>query len=367
MAKLTREAVLAALSTVQDPDLHKDLVALGMIQDLEVGDDGAVTGRIVLTTPACPMKERIQREATEAVAAVDGVSQINFTMDAVVAKPTTPQGDRLPGVKNIIGVGAGKGGVGKSTVSVNLAVALARTGAAVGLLDADIYGPSVPMMLGVASARPAVDEDRKLIPIEAHGIRFMSMGLLVPADEAVVWRGPMIGRAVQQFVEDVAWGDLDYLIVDLPPGTGDVVLSLSQAIPMSGAVVVATPQDVAFADVTRAVRMFGMLKIDILGLVENMAWFHCPDNGKDYPIFGQSRAPDHCAAMGVELLCRLPIDLAVSPAADSGRPIAVDAPDSEQTKLYADLAGAVASRQEILNHKRAKRSELKDFFRVVPS
>ena len=222
-------------------------------------------------------------------------------------------------------------------------------------------------MLGAAGAAARVDGNGKILPIEAHGIRFMSMGLLVKAEDAVVWRGPMIGRAVSQFVDDVAWGELDYLVVDLPPGTGDVVLSLSQTIPLSGALVVATPQDVAFADVTRAVRMFRMLKVEMLGLVENMAYFLCPDNGKRYAIFGESRTANHCAEQDLLLLGSLPLDMAVSPNADRGQPIATAEANSEQAQLWAGIAGRVAKRQAVLNHQRSGAiDQHKDFFAAVP-
>lgn len=260
-----------------------------------------------------------------------------------------PTQSRLPGVKHIIGVGAGKGGVGKSTVAVNLAVALREAGHKVGLLDADVYGPSVPIMMGRADARPEVGEDRKIKPIVAHGVGFMSMGLLVKAEDAVVWRGPMLGRAVTQFIDDVVWGELDYLIVDLPPGTGDVALSLAQTIPVSGAVVVATPQDVAFADVARALRMLEMLRVPVLGLVENMAWFVCSGCDKRHEIFGEGRTKQHCDERGLPLLVSLPLDAAVSPHADAGKPIVVAEPGSEQARLYHELAAAVIARQAELD------------------
>ncbi len=260
-----------------------------------------------------------------------------------------PGKDRLPGVKHIIGVGAGKGGVGKSTVAVNLAVALAEAGHKVALLDAAVYGPSVPIMMGLSEERPRVGEDRKISPLVAHGVAFMSMGLLVKADDALVWRGPMLGRAVTQFIDDVRWGELDYLIVDLPPGTGDVALSLAQTVPMSGAIVVATPQDVAFADVARALRMLEMLRVDTLGLVENMAYFVCGKCDEKHAIFGEGRTEKHCADRGIPLLVTLPLDQAVSPNADAGKPIIVAEPASEQANLYRALAKSVVARQAELD------------------
>lgn len=283
------------------------------------------------------------------------------------AHPGGPQPgpQSLPNVKHIIGVGAGKGGVGKSTVAVNLAVALAEAGHSVGLLDADVYGPSVPIMMGLADEKPSVDNERKILPLAQHGVVFMSMGLLVGRDDAVVWRGPMIARAVTQFCHDVRWGELDYLVVDLPPGTGDVALSLAQTIPVTGTVVVATPQDVAFADVTRALRMFEMLRLDVLGLVENMAWFDCGKCETRHAIFGEGRTKQHCAERGIPLLASLPLDANVAPHADAGRPIVVAEPGSEQARIYRDLAGKVVQRQaEILASKEAPADKHAAFFNI---
>ncbi len=272
---------------------------------------------------------------------------------------------QMPGVNNIIGVGAGKGGVGKSTVAVNLAVALAQQGLKVGLLDADVYGPSVPIMMGLADERPGVAEDRKILPLSAHGVVFMSMGLLVKREEAVVWRGPMIARAVTQFCHDVRWGELDYLVVDLPPGTGDVALSLAQTIPVTGTVVVATPQDVAFADVTRALRMFEMLRLDVLGLVENMAYFVCPSCDEKHAVFGKGRTQEQCQQREIPLLASLPLDEDVSPLADQGVPIVVAKPDSEQASIYRRLAQTVVSRQqEVKQAKQKPAQKHADFFKM---
>jgi ATP-binding protein involved in chromosome partitioning len=243
----------------------------------------------------------------------------------------------------VLGVGAGKGGVGKSTVAANLAIALAQTGARVGLLDADLYGPSVPIMLGLKGAKPAVNQNKKIVPAEAHGIKAISIGFLVQEDMAVAWRGPMVGQAVTQFVRDVEWGELDYLILDLPPGTGDIILTLGQTVPMTGALVVSTPQDVAFADVLRAVRMFSMLQVEVVGLVENMSYFRCPDNGKDYLIFGPSNSARHAAEHGLPFLGALPIELGVAPNADAGQPIVVAEPESHLTSLYHELAARIAA------------------------
>ncbi len=368
MAALDKELLLQTLAKVQEPDLGQDLVSLGMVDGIEVDDSGAVQVRLNLIAPADPAADEIVAATVDALDAIDGVTEVSVTHGFEVKPSALPNAERLANVANVIGVGAGKGGVGKTTVAVNLAVALAKAGARVGLLDADVYGPSVPIMLGATDAAALVDSNQKILPIEAHGIRFMSMGLLVKKDDAVVWRGPMIGRAVSQFIDDVAWGELDYLIVDLPPGTGDVVLSLSQTIPMSGSLVVATPQDVAFADVTRAIRMFRMLKVDVLGLVENMAYFLCPDNGKRYAIFGESRTARHCAQHDVKLLSSLPLDMAVSPNADRGQPVATAEDAAEQAALYAEMAGRVAKAQAVLNHRRTHTADKhKDFFSAIPA
>jgi len=325
----------AALASVIEPDLGVDLVSAGLVRGCR-SDGGAVTVTVAPTTPASPHNAAIAVAIGRALGYL-GTVDVRFV-------PDPPKGaDKTPRIGALVGVGAGKGGVGKSTVASNLAVALAQAGARVGLLDADIYGPSVPILMGLKGAKPAVNADRKIVPAVAHGVKTVSMGFLVAEDMAVAWRGPMIGRAVTQLIEDVEWGDLDYLIVDLPPGTGDVLLSLCQAVALDGAVVVSTPQDVAFADVLRAVRMFSMLKVDVIGLVENMSTFRCPDNGKDYDIFGPSNSARHCEAHGLPFLGALPIELQVSPSADAGLPIVVAAPGSDLAQRYRDLAGRLAS------------------------
>ena len=251
--------------------------------------------------------------------------------------------DRLPGVKRIIAVGSGKGGVGISTVAVYLAISLRKTGATVGLLDADIYGPSMPIMLGVKYVRPKMSDDHTIAPVDCHGLVTISMGFMLQDSDAVVWRGPMLGKALQQFIEDVSWGELDYLVVDLPPGTGDVQLSLSQLIPMDGAIVVTTPQDVAFADVRRAIRMFELTKIPVLGLVENMSYFIAPDTQARYDIFGTGRTASHCEALSLSFLGQLPLDMQIGPAADQGQPVCVADPEGEQAGLYEAMVVALQS------------------------
>ncbi len=329
MATIDQAQVMAALGTVMDPDLHKDLVTLGMVRDVEISGT-EVSLRVVLTTPACPLKERIQGDVEAALERV-GVTKVNVTMDAEVQRASGPatapgQPQRMPGVKAVIAVISGKGGVGKSTVAVNLAVSLQRLGARVGLLDADIYGPSLPIMMGLQNSRPAMTADERIAPLLRYGISVMSMGFMLKEDQAVVWRGPMLGKALQQFIEDVDWGNLDYVVVDMPPGTGDVQLSLGQLLPVTGAVVVTTPQDVAFADVRRAIKMLELTKIPSLGLVENMSGFVCGSCGASHAIFGESRIESHAARLDMEVLAKLPLDSVTAVAADQGEPIVVASP-----------------------------------------
>ncbi len=273
---ITEQAVLQALSTVQDPEIHRDLVSLNMIRDLRV-DGASVSFEVVLTTPACPLKTQIERECRDALGRVPGIGRVDIRMGAKVAaaRPMAGPGG-IPGVKNSIAIASGKGGVGKSTVSVNLAVALAEMGASVGLLDADVYGPSIPLMMGI-HRMPEMDAGQRILPLEAHGVKLMSLGFVLPdASTPVIWRGPMIAKTLNQFLRQVAWGELDYLLIDLPPGTGDAQLSLSQTLAMSGVVIVTTPQDVARTIASRVLVMFRNMKVPILGIVENMGTFVCP-------------------------------------------------------------------------------------------
>ncbi|HET7224455.1 MAG TPA: Mrp/NBP35 family ATP-binding protein [Candidatus Eisenbacteria bacterium] len=342
----TTDAVLDALRTVQDPDLKRDLVTLGMIEDLAVGD-GSARFTLVLTTSACPLKEQIEAEVREAVLGVPGIERVEFRTISRVRKPKDPMSERraLPGVAQVIAVGSGKGGVGKSTVAVNLALALAATGARVGLLDGDIYGPNLPRMLGVRR-QPAVRENR-IVPIEAHGVKFMSIGLLTQQGEAVVWRGPMLHGVIRQFLNDVEWGELDYLIVDLPPGTGDVQLSLIQTTFVAGAVVVTTPSVVAIEDAVKAVDMFAKLKVPVLGVVENMSYFVCPECGTRHAIFGAGTAEERALALGLPFLGAVPLHPDVRAAGDEGRPIVVSQPDGEYAAALRRIAGALAQRASI--------------------
>ncbi len=341
MSKLSEAVVLESLKQIIDPDLRKDIVTLGFIHNLEISG-GDVRFTIMLTTPACPVKEQMEAQANEIVRGLDGVTSVKVTMDAEV-----PQGRgvanniAIPGVKNIIAVSSGKGGVGKSTVAVNLAVSLAKDGAKVGIMDADVYGPNVPMMLGTGYGQPEV-EDGKLIPIEAHGVKMISMAVLVPPDKPMILRGPMLHGVVRQFLTDVNWGELDYLIVDMPPGTGDVQLSLAQLVPVQGAVLVTTPQEVSLADVRRAVAMFEQVKIPILGVIENMSYFIAPDTGIKYEIFGRGGGQKLCDEYGLNFLGLVPMGMEVREGGDLGIPVVVSFPDSPQSLAFDHVAEEVA-------------------------
>jgi ATP-binding protein involved in chromosome partitioning len=347
-ASPTEAAVLDALRAVQDPDLHQDIVTLGFVKDLRVCGD-QVAFQIELTTPACPVKDLMKGQAERAVKALPGVAGVAIEMTARVTASRPVLGNKgiIPGVKNVVAVSSGKGGVGKSTVAVNLACALRQTGARVGILDADVYGPNVPMMLGV-SGQPAV-VDKKIVPFERHGLQVMSMALLTAEDQPVIWRGPMLHSAVRQFLFDVAWHDLDYLVVDLPPGTGDAQLSLSQQAHLMGAVIVTTPQDVSVLDVKKAIRMFQTVNVPILGVVENMAWFSPPGSSERYHLFGQGGGAKIEREFGVPLLGQIPIEIAVREGGDGGNPIVVAAPASASAKALTEIAGKVAQRISILN------------------
>ena len=346
MPQVTEADVYGALSQVKDPDLHKDIVRLGFIKDLKI-EGGAVSFRVVLTTPACPVREQLQEQSRAAVAALPGVTSVSVTMDAEVPKGRG-LGEKVtvPGVRNIVAVSSGKGGVGKSTVAVNLAVSLARDGARVGLLDADVYGPNVPLMLGVADARPTVNVN-KLVPLEAHGVRLMSMAVLKPGDEPMIVRGPILHGLVRQFLQDVDWGELDYLIVDMPPGTGDVQLSLAQLVPVQGAVLVTTPQEVALADVRRALRMFEAVNVPILGVVENMSYFVAPDTGARYNIFGEGGGRRLSEEYGVPFLGAVPLGMQVREGGDAGVPVVLSHPESPQAEAFRRVAEEVARQVSI--------------------
>jgi ATP-binding protein involved in chromosome partitioning len=346
MTQISEQSVLDALRQIQDPDLHKDIVTLGFIKDLLI-EGTEVSFRLVLTTPACPVKEELEGAAREVVAALPGVTNVRVTMDSEVPKGRGI-GDKvtMPGVRNIIAVSSGKGGVGKSTVAVNLSVALALDGARVGLMDMDVYGPNVPLMLGANEARPEVEEG-KLLPIEAYGVRLMSMAILQPGDKPMIVRGPILHGLVKQFLTDVKWGELDYLIVDMPPGTGDVQLSLAQLVPVQGAVLVTTPQEVAVMDVRRALRMFETVAVPVLGVVENMSYFVAPDTGIRYNIFGEGGGQKLAETYGVPFLGAVPLGLEVREGGDNGVPVVVGQPESVQAVAFRKVAEEVARQVSI--------------------
>jgi ATP-binding protein involved in chromosome partitioning len=347
MSDPTREAVLNALGRVIDPDLKKDVVALGFVKNLQL-EGGRVAFNLELTTPACPVKDEMEREAREQVGKVPGVTSVEVEMTSnVPAAPINASSDILPGVRHVVAVASGKGGVGKSTVAVNLAASLAAKGAAVGVLDADIYGPSIPIMLGLRTSRPAV-RDGKLVPLERFGLHMMSVGFIAGEETPVIWRGPLVGKLIQQFLGDVDWGELDYLIVDLPPGTGDAQLTLTQAAPLAGAVIVTTPQAVALEDVNRAVRMFETVNVPVIGIVENMSYFVCSGCDARHDVFahgGGARAAEH---FEVPFLGEIPMDKAIREGGDDGVPVTVADPESSQAKAFRDVSGEVARQLSVL-------------------
>ena len=337
---LDTAAVVAALSKVQEPELHKDLVTLNMIRDLEIAGD-LVKFTIVLTTPACPLKTRIENESRQAVMALPGVRSVEIKMDASVPSDGRARGLLQLPIRNAVAVASGKGGVGKSTVAVNIAVALAQSGARVGLLDADIYGPNVPTMMGLE--RLPSPEDGKLIPAEAYGVKVMSIGFLVKPNQPLIWRGPMLHSAIRQFLTDVTWGELDYLIIDLPPGTGDAALSLAQSLPLSGGVIVTLPQQVSLDDARRGLEMFRQLDVDIFGVVENMSYLELPD-GTRMDVFGAGGGERLAQEAGVPFIGAIPMDPSVRTGGDSGEPVIVAHPDSPVALALRHVAEDVAAR-----------------------
>ncbi len=349
---VTEAAVLDALRSVSDPEQGKDVVSLGLVKDLAIQESN-VSFTLAFTTQSPAAKVALHSGASRAVSGLPGVSKVHVKMGSAAAvRPAAPPSrpapspEFIPEVKYTIAVSSGKGGVGKSTVAVNLVLALRQSGATVGLVDVDVYGPDIPLMMG-AKGRPGMF-DNKIIPVEVHGVKIMSIGLLVDAREALVWRGPMIHSAVQQFLRDVNWGPLDYLVFDMPPGTGDAQLSLSQIIPLTGVVMVTTPQDVALLDVRKGLGMFRKLNVPIIGVVENMSYFIAPDTGTRYAIFGEGGGAKVAEEFGVPVLGQIPLEMETRKGGDAGVPIVVGQPDSAQAAAFRQVAAAVAERVKSL-------------------
>jgi ATP-binding protein involved in chromosome partitioning len=347
---VTETEVLAALKVVRDPDLNRDIVSLKFVKNVRI-DGGAVSFVIELTTPACPVKDQMRDQARAAVSAIPGVTSVDVEMTAQV-RAAVPDGGKtpVPGVKNIIAVGAGKGGVGKTTVAVNLAIALSQSGGRVAMIDGDIYGPNVPIMLGIQTQ--LTTDGQKIIPAEQYGIQLVSMAFLTGDDAPVIWRGPMLHGAIQQFFREVRWDRIDYLIVDMPPGTGDVALSLSQTVPVSGAVVVTTPQTVSLADTRRAVRMYQKLNVPTLGLVENMSHFVCPGCGVESDIFGKGGGQRLAEELSLPFLGRIPIYEPIRVGGDTGVPITIGEPQSTAARAFRASAEQLAAQLSIASYKR---------------
>jgi ATP-binding protein involved in chromosome partitioning len=344
-------AVLDALKVVRDPDLNRDIVTLGFIKELTI-DGGRVAFTIELTTPACPVKEQMRDQSRAAVMQVPGVSSVDVQMSARVREAVGGDGPRqpLPGVKNVIAVGAGKGGVGKTTLAVNLAIALAKCGGKVGMIDGDIYGPNVPIMLGMKGQ--LITDGQKIVPAEKYGLQVISMAFLTADDAPIIWRGPMLHGALQQFFREVRWTDLDYLIIDMPPGTGDIALSLSQTVAVAGAIVVTTPQQVSLADSRRAVAMYKKLNIPTLGIIENMSHFACPNCQHESDIFGHGGGETMAKELGVPFLGGVPIYQPIREGGDSGVPLMISEPDSPASRAFMAAAERTAAQVSIASYSR---------------
>ncbi len=344
---VTCKAIIEALRQVQEPELGQDLITLNMVREIEVEDD-VVRFTVVLTTPACPLKADIKARCEEAVMRVPGVKTVDVRLMAEVPRSrSSVEGESFPWVKNVVAVGSGKGGVGKSTVAVNLAVALAREGASAGLLDADVYGPDIPIMMGIEEAPPIMRG--RMVPAERYGVQVLSLGFYVPRGEPVIWRGPLIHKTMSQFFRETEWGELDYLIVDLPPGTGDAPLSLVQLVPMVAAVVVTTPQRAAVRVAMKALQMYQKMNVSVLGIVENMSYFVCPHCGTRAEIFSYGLGEEEAQKLGIPFLGRIPIDPDVRAGGDRGTPLVVADPGSATAVAFREMASKVAARISVVN------------------
>jgi ATP-binding protein involved in chromosome partitioning len=349
--QVDQAAVLDALKIVRDPDLNRDIVSLGFIKGLTV-DEGRVAFTIELTTPACPVKDQMRDQARAAVMQIPGVTGVDVQMSARVREAVGADGSRqsVPGVKNVIAVGAGKGGVGKTTVAVNLAIALAKCGSKVGIMDADIYGPNVPIMLGMKSQ--LTNDGEKILPAEKYGLQVISMGFLTADDAPIIWRGPMLHGALQQFFREVRWVNLDYLVVDLPPGTGDIALSLSQTVPVAGAIIVTTPQQVSLADSRRAAAMYKKLNIPPLGIIENMSYFVCNNCHHEADIFGHGGGETMAGELGIPFVGRIPIYQPIREGSDVGVPLMISEPESPAARAFMAAAERTAAQVSIASYNR---------------
>jgi len=361
MAQITQELILKALSKVIDPDLHKNIVSLGFVKDIKIENDD-VSVVIQLTTPACPMKDKMRDEAEKFIREIGVIGKITINMTANVVSHNNDRKEAiLPGVKNTIAVASGKGGVGKSTIAVNLAVALAMEGVKVGLIDADIYGPSIPLMMKTEGEAPKMTTKNgvnKLIPIERYGVKLMSIGFLVDPDQAVIWRGPMASGALKQFMSEVEWGELDYLIFDLPPGTGDIQLTLVQTIPLTGSVIVTTPQDISLADAKKGLRMFQKVEVPVFGIIENMSYFICKKCGHRENIFSNGGGAKAAGELNVPFLGEIPINTGIRACGDLGDPIVHYDPECEQSEQIRKIARNLAAQVSIANLNGKQNSEI---------
>lgn len=345
-SEVTIEQVMDALSKVIEPELHRDLVSLNMVRDVSI-DRGKVSFTVMLTTPACPLKDQIESEARAAVMGLSGVEAVDIQLDSNVPTDRRILGRLNVDLRNTIAISSGKGGVGKSTIAVNLAVSMARTGARVGLLDADILGPNIPLMMGLEHMPPP--QGKKLMPPEAFGVKVMSMAFLVPPGQPVIWRGPMLHSAIRQFFSDVHWGDLDYMFIDLPPGTGDTQLSLAQSVPLTGGIIVTTPQEVALLDARKGLATFKQLEVPVLGIVENMGAYTDPQTGAQISFFGEGGGERMAQEFGVPFLGSVPLDPQVRVGGDNGRPVVVDHPTSQAARALDEIAQRVAARVSVLS------------------